>query len=69
MPKVDANVSDLFFNTDVSDCKTHDAKGQFRGFDEVKLLEEAKTFSETFGRASGIIVDPTDLMQDFLGRI
>lgn len=43
MAKVDANISDLFFNTDVSRARKLDRKGHFEGWDESILLQEARS--------------------------
>ena len=65
---IDPNVSDLFFNTDISEAKQFEGN-KFVGLDYDKLLDAAKQFSETFERATGTAINPHMLMKDFLDRI
>ena len=66
--KVDANISDLFFNTDLQGTKIMD-RGQFVGFDEPKLREEARVFLACLKRLNVPVPSVEDLIADFYGRI
>ncbi len=51
--RIGANLSDLFFNTDASDCEAAtDNLAGFAGYDADKLREHARLFLETFMRAT-----------------
>lgn len=66
---IDQNVSDLFFNTDVSDTVLHDAKGQFNGYDEKRLADEADMFLASLSWLGIATPSRDDLIADFYGRI
>jgi len=70
MAKVDANISDLFFNTDVSRARKLDRKGHFEGWDESILLQEADDMLRCLERL-GVPNLPTaiQLIEDFQARI
>lgn len=67
---VNQNISDLFFNRDFSGCKEVDSKGQFAGFNEEKMREEAKTFLDALNNLSVVDIPSDDeLLADFYGRV
>lgn len=68
MTGVNADISDLFFNSDHSNCETH-AGRQFIGYDPEKLADEAGQFIKALLRI-GVQYVPTveDLCNDFRGR-
>lgn len=66
---VDANISDLFFNTNFDGCVVKDAKGRFSHYDELKLSDEAASFLGCLERLNVAIPSSTDLIADFYKRI
>lgn len=67
--RVDANISDLFFNTDLSQTKLKDDRGHFTGYDEDKLKEEAQLFLSALDRLGVATPSVEDLIADYYGRI
>ena len=66
---VDAFTSDLFFNLDMQGCHLKDDKGKFGGWDEQKMLEQAKWFVDCY---RGLGIDkytPEQILNDFYGRV
>ena len=70
MSTINANISDLFFNRDLSACKVYDRAGVFIGWDNEALEEEAKTMLSNF-EGLGIISLPTaeSVVVDFHERV
>lgn len=71
MGGVDTNISDLFFNRDLSHVKKYD-RGEFVGYDDELLMVEAKDFLASIQRLSprtAPIPTPEALIQDFFGRL
>lgn len=73
---VNAHISDLFFNSDLEDCKDFDYSGIgqkcFAGFDDDKLREEAEFFLRHIDAiVHGSIPVPTvdELLADFHNRL
>jgi hypothetical protein len=67
---VDANISDLFFNSDLSLAKVHDRDGGFVGYDDEALRCEAKLFLEYLARLTvGGVPSVDDLVADFYERV
>lgn len=66
---VDPNISDLFFNTELDNCKLKDAKGNFEGWDESKLKQEAQDFLSCLDRLGVITPSIEDLIGDFYDRV
>jgi len=65
---IDTNISDLFFNTDVSDAAMHE-NGEFVGYDERKLEDEAKMFLASLARLNVAVPSAEDLILDYYARI
>lgn len=68
--RIDTNISDLFFNTDLQDAETRDpSDGRFAGYDVAKLREQAEVFLDCLTRLG--IDAPTcdDLIADFNARL
>lgn len=65
---IDGNISDLFFNTDVSAAAQHDLNGKFTGYDDSKLREEAELFLNCLKRLGVAIPSVDDLTSNFHGR-
>lgn len=67
---VDPNISDLFFNTDLSEASQYDGKHQFTGYNEVRLSEAAGLLLDSLQHL-GVHDLPSieDLIKDFYGRI
>lgn len=67
--QVNGNISDLFFNTDVSAAAQHDLNGKFTGWDHDKLCAEAQMFLDCLQRL-GVDAPPIDdLIADFHKRV
>lgn len=67
-PSIKTEVSDLFFNLDLSGCiVTKDRV--FQGYDAGKLRAEAEWFTEALGRLGVAAGHPDDIVQDFLHRV
>lgn len=66
---VNTNVSDLFFNRELSDCKKFNGVF-FNGYDKSKLIEEAKSMiSSLEGLGLSNLPNPKTLVEDFMDRI
>lgn len=66
--KINGNISDLFFNTDLNAAAQHDLRGEFTGYDHEALRAEAAMFLGCLERL-GIAVPPIDdLTADFYER-
>lgn len=68
MSTVDGNISDLFFNTDVSATAKHDAHGQFTGYDHEALRAEVQMFLGCLQRLGIEVPTEDELIVDFLER-
>lgn len=67
---VDTNISDLFFNTELDDVtRQYDAKGQFVGYNDEKMLEAAQDFLASLYRLGVPVPAPRALVDDFYGRL
>ncbi len=67
---LNSHISDLFFNLDHGDYVLEDQKtGEFRAWDEAKLLEQATWFCDCMKHGCGIILSATDVVADFLKRV
>lgn len=67
--RVDPNVSDLFFNHDVSACANHDALGDFTGYDDAKMLYEAQSVIDCLDRLNVSVPSARELVDDFYARV
>lgn len=67
--RVDQNISDLFFNTDISDAVLKDEKGQFAGYDQWALKNEADVFLACLDRLGVAAPTSDELLADFYARI
>ena len=65
---IDGNISDLFFNTDVNVAAEHDLHGNFTGYNETKLRNEAEMFLACLDRLNVAIPTIDELLADFHGR-
>jgi hypothetical protein len=67
---IDGNISDLFFNTDLTGAHEEcDDDKDFAGYDTNKLREEARMFLACLDRL-GVAVPSVDaLLEDFNGRL
>lgn len=68
---VDIRISDLWFNHDHSSYTLHDKDGQFEGYDEAKMKEEADIFLDNIRKiADTCISTPStdELIADFHKR-
>ena len=66
---VDPSISDLFFNTDLSNANLTDKDGQFIGFDLPQLRAEAYHFLACLSRLGVAVPTVEELVSDFLERI
>lgn len=66
---IDQNISDLFFNTDLSDAVMQDEKGMFVGYDETKLQDEALMFLGSLTRLNIDVPTSDDLIENFYSRL
>lgn len=66
---INQNISDLFFNTDVSSCKLTDSKGQFTEFDPTKLGDEGVQFLNCLERLGVTVPSLQELLDDFYKRV
>lgn len=66
--KVDGNISDLFFNTDLSDTRIME-KGQFVGYDEEKMKTEAALFLACLDRLGVATPSVEDMISDYFARV
>lgn len=63
-------VSDLFFNTDLDHCVMRNHKGEFDGYDEDKLREEADSFANCIVSLNpGMMFTADELIADLYARI
>ncbi len=69
MTQVNGDISDLFFNHDVSDAVTTDATGAFDGYDVEKLREIASNFIGYLERLGVDSPTPDALVQNFINRV
>lgn len=69
MPKIDGHTSDLFFNLDHSAAVVKDGKGQFDGWNEEKMTDQAIWFCEAISAIGGPIYLPPDIIADFHARV
>jgi len=70
MSNVDGNISDMFFNTDLSHCKIkNSSNGMFMGFDENKLKAEAEVFLGYLKRIRVPVPTVDELIADFYSRM
>jgi hypothetical protein len=66
---VDQNISDLFFNTDMSDAEIKDEKNQFVDWDQNKMREEARLFLGCLERLNVAVPSVDALVEDFYKRV
>jgi len=68
---VDADISDLFFNRDFSTIVEKNDDGDFGGYDEQKLAEDADMFLSNIRGLVGDENTPSreSLINDFYGRL
>ena len=68
---IDGNISDLFFNTDLSAAHltAKENGGEFAGWDHDKLQEEAKSFLGCLERLGVPVPSVDDLTADFYSRV
>jgi hypothetical protein len=66
---VNADISDLFFNTDVSHAVVNDKDGQFVDWNHDALREEAETFLASLDRLGVAVPTADELIQDFHNRV
>lgn len=69
MARIDGNISDLFFNTDLGAARINNGDGQFVGFDDAVLREEATQFLACLDRLGVPIPAVNDLIDDFHRRL
>lgn len=62
------NISDLFFNTDVSATAQHNADGAFTGYDHEALRAEAQMFLGCLQRLGIEVPTEDELIEDFINR-
>ena len=66
---VNGNISDLFFNYDVSEAELHDGSGNYIGHDETLLTAKAQEVLDML-EALGVDVPTADeLVEDFYNRM
>lgn len=66
--RIDTNISDLFFNTDLSDTRVME-NGQFARYDEGKMRTEAELFLGCLERLGVPVPSPEDLVADYYARV
>lgn len=67
---VDQNISDLFFNTDLSSTHLPNlSNGMFAGYDEAKLQDEALMFLSSLARLGVDVPTSDDLLENFHARL
>lgn len=69
MARINGDISDLFFNTDLDTARTYDDKKQFAGFDEKKLYDEAMAFLGCLTRLGVDTPTADDLIADLYRRL
>jgi len=67
--RVDWDISDLWFNRDLSVCAVEDASGDFSHYDDAALREEAETFLGNLSRLGVLVPSVDELLADFFDRI
>lgn len=65
---IDGNISDLFFNLDLSATTEHDLHGNFTGYNDEALAAEAAMFLGYLYRLGVAVPTPEELIEDFMGR-
>lgn len=65
---VEANISDLFFNRDLSKAEVYNFEGSFIGYSHPALLEEASMMLENLENLGVSIPTAKDLVSDFYSR-
>jgi hypothetical protein len=66
---VDANISDLFFNTDLAVAEVRDERGDFVKYDDARMREEARMFLACLARLNVPVPTPDELLTDFFNRV
>lgn len=66
---IDQNISDLFFNTDLSGTHLPEVEGKFAGYDEAKLQDEALMFLGSLTRLGIDVPTSDDLIENFYARL
>lgn len=66
---VNTDISDLFFNTDLSVAELRDEKQQFTGYDNAKLEEEARLLLACLDRLGVTIPTVEEFLADFRLRL
>ena len=66
---VNGNISDLFFNTDLSNANLTDKDGQFIDFDLSQLRAEAHDLLACLSRLGVAVPTVEELVTDFLERV
>ena len=64
---VNTDISDLFFNRALGHCEIIE-KGQFAGYDDDKLADEAQGFLGSLERLGVDVPEPGELIADFHAR-
>lgn len=68
--RVNAQISDLFFNYDHTNARITGGDGMFEGYDNGELLENATSVLGCLERLGvGDLPDPSDLIRDFHDRL
>lgn len=65
---INGDVSDLFFNRDLENCRQF-SRGAFTGWDDKRLREEAKYFLDALSRLGVTTPTVDDLIADFYNRV
>ena len=66
---IDANISDLFFNSDLEATRRLDRDGNFLGYDDEALRAEAECFLAYLARLGVSVPSVDDLVADFYARV
>lgn len=69
LTRVDATVSDLFFNLDHDEAVIRDAKGNFESYDEAKLHGLATWFATSINSIGGPYYTAEEIIADFYARV
>lgn len=69
--RVNAYLSDLFFNYDLTTARMTSGGGEFAGYDNLALLKLAEDVIDGVQGATGVTLDstPEDLVADFYRRL